>query len=140
MRRLLSTVWMPALFLIVMSTLSPAKQDAGKETPKAGAPATEAELEVRVKLLEKIVAEQREELIRLGRFADGVAIGVGRLAVAGEASREHGFESAGPNPAARTDLLEGIKNLHEAVQKSFEKPEDEKAKEEEGKEKPVGDR
>lgn len=135
MRRLLSTVWMPAIFLIVMSTLSPAKdkQDAGKDAPKAGAPAKELELEVRVALLEKVVAEQHEELIRLGRFADGVAIGVGRLAVAGEASREHGFEAAGANPAARTDLLEGIKSLHDAVQKSFEKPE---AKPKEGEAKP----
>ena len=139
MRRMLSTVWMPAIFLIVMSTLSPAKdkQDAGKEAPKGGAPVTQAELEARVKMLEKVVAEQHEELIRLGRFADGVAVGVGRLAVAGEASRVHGFEEAGPNPAARTDLLEGIKSLHDAVQKSFEKP-DEKAGE--GKEKPAGGR
>lgn len=136
MRRMLSTVWMPAIFLIVMSTLSPAKdkQDGGKEAPKGGAPVTQADLEARVKLLEKVVAEQQEELIRLGRFADGVAVGVGRLAVAGEASREHGFESAGPNPAARTDLLEGIKSLHDAVQKSFEKPEEKAA---EGQEKPA---
>jgi hypothetical protein len=136
MRRMLSTVWMPAIFLIVMSTLSPAKdkQDGGKDAPKGGAPVTQADLEARVKLLEKVVADQQEELIRLGRFADGVAVGIGRLAVAGEASREHGFEAAGPNPAARTDLLEGIKSLHDAVQKSFEKP-DEKAAD--GKEKPA---
>src|SRR5262249_3315148 len=140
MRRLLSTVWMPAIFLIVMSTLSPAKQDAGKDAPKTGAPATEAELEVRVKLLEKIVAEQREELIRLGRVDDGDAVGGGGLADAREASREHGFEPAGPNPAARTDLLEGIKSLHEAVQKSFEKTEGDKAKDGNGKETPVGGR
>ncbi len=139
MRRMLSTVWMPAIFLIVMSTLSPAKdrQDAGKDAPKGGAPAKELDLEGRVKQLEKLVAEQQEELIRLGRFADGVAIGVGRLAVAGESSRAHGFESAGPNPAARTDLLDGIKSLQDAVQKSFDKPE---AKPEEKKEPPAGGR
>jgi hypothetical protein len=80
---------MPAIFLIVMSTLSPAKdkQDGGKDAPKGGAPVTQADLEARVKLLEKVVADQQEELIRLGRFADGVAVGIGRLAVAGEASR-----------------------------------------------------
>jgi hypothetical protein len=127
MRRMISMMSMPALFLIGMTALSPAKakQDANKDAAKAT-----AALEERVKALEKQVADQQDELTRLGRFADGVAIGVGRLAAAGDASKEHGFESAGPNPAARTDLLEGIKSLQESVKKSLEKSDAEKAKEE----------
>jgi hypothetical protein len=133
---MISMMSMPALFLIGMTALSPAKakQDAGKDAAKAT-----AALEERVKDLEKKVAEQQDELIRLGRFADGVAIGVGRLAAAGDASKEHGFESAGPNPTARTDLLEGIKSLHDSVKKSLEKSDAEKAKESKAKDEKSGD-
>ena len=121
MRRMLSTMCMPALFLIGITTLAHPKdkQDAGKGAAPANAPT----LEERVKALEKRVADQQEELTRLGRFADGVAIGVARLAQAGESSKVHGFESAGPNPAARTDLLDGIRDLNESVKKALEKEE-----------------
>jgi peptidoglycan hydrolase CwlO-like protein len=123
---MISMMSMPALFLIGMTALSPAKakQDAGKDAAKAA-----AALEERVKDLEKKIADQQDELIRLGRFADGVAIGVARLAAAGDASKLHGFEEAGANPAARTDLLEGIKSLQESVKQSLEKTDAEKARE-----------
>jgi len=123
MRRTFSTMLLPALFLIGMTTLSPAK---GKQDAKQDA--ANASLEERVKALEKLVAEQKEDLAKFARFADGVLIGVGRLGSAADASREHGFESAGPNPLARTDLLEGIKNLEDSVKKSLEKPKDDAAK------------
>jgi septal ring factor EnvC (AmiA/AmiB activator) len=126
MRRMISMMSMPALFLIGMTALSPAKakQDAGKEAQKSI-----ADLEQRVKELEQKVADQQDEMVRFARFADGVAIGVARLGAAGDASREHGFESAGPNPSARTDLLDGIKSLQDSVRKSLEKSDAEKAKE-----------
>lgn len=131
MRRMISMMSMPALFLIGMTALSPAKakQDAGKEQAKVL-----AALEERVKELEQKVAEQQDELIRFGRFADGVAIGIARFAAAGDASRVHGFEEAGANPAARTDLLEGIKSLDDSVRKSLEKTDAEKEKEAKAKE------
>jgi hypothetical protein len=121
MRRNFSTLMFPALFLIGMTAFSPAKakQDAGKEAAEAA-----EKLEARVQELEKKVASQQEELNRLTRFADGVLVGVGRLAGAADAAREHGFESAGPNPAARTDLIDGMKTLDEVVRASFEKPKD----------------
>jgi hypothetical protein len=121
---MISMMSMPALFLIGMTALSPAKAKQDAKDAK-----NTAALEERVKDLEKKVADQQDELVRLGRFADGVLIGVGRLAAAGDASREHGFESAGPNPAARTDLLEGIRSLQESVKKSLEKSDAEKAAE-----------
>jgi hypothetical protein len=126
MRRMISMMSMPALFLIGMTALSPAKakQDAAKDQAKSI-----AALEERVKELEQKVAEQQDELVRFARFADGVAIGIARLGAAGDASKAHGFEEAGPNPAARTDLLDGIKDLEESVRKSLEKTDAEKEKE-----------
>lgn len=130
MRRMISMMSMPALFLIGMTALSPAKakQDAGKDAAKDAAKSIAA-LEQRVKELEQKVSEQQDDMVRLIRFADGVAIGSARLAAAGDASREHGFESAGANPAARTDLLDGIKGFNDSVRKSLEKSDAEKAKE-----------
>ena len=126
MRRMISMMSMPALFLIGMTALSPAKakQDANKDAAKSI-----AALEERVKELEQKVGEQQDELVRFARFADGVAIGIAHLGAAGDASKEHGFEEAGPNPAARTDLLNGIKELEDSVRKSLEKTDAEKEKE-----------
>lgn len=130
MRRMISMMSMPALFLIGMTALAPAKakQDAGKDAMKEAARSIAA-LEERVKELEQKVAEQESDLVRFARFADGVSIGVARLAAAGDASRDHGFEAAGPNPAARTDLLDGIRSFSDSVKKSLEKTDEEKEKE-----------
>lgn len=94
-------------------------QQAPAPTPPPAAPATADE---RLEALEKQVAEQEKELVRLARLTAGLADGIARLAAAGEEARAQGFESAGPNPAARTALLTGISELAATVQQATRPP------------------
>ena len=85
-------------FLIVMSTISRQGQTGRGRAPQARR--SRRRTRGAREAAGRIVAEQQEELVRLGRFADGVAIGVGRLAVAGDVARAR-LRATGPNPAAR---------------------------------------
>ncbi len=95
--------------------------------PGGGAPQQETPptTEERVEALEKQLAEQEKELARLARLTAGLADGIARLATAGEEARAQGFESAGPNPGARTALLTGIADLAAAVKEASRPPSEE---------------
>jgi hypothetical protein len=94
-----------------------------KPTPDVPAPSAPAdELAQRVDKLEKLVAEQQLEIDRLSRVAAGIASGAQKLAAAVAQSKDHGFEQAGPNPAARTDLLNGMNGFVDAVKSATEPP------------------
>ncbi len=84
----------------------------GQEPPSPVAPLS---IELRVAALEKLATTQAAEIERLQHAIAGIAAGTLKLASAGERARVAGFESAGPNPSARTALLEGIAELAASV-------------------------
>ena len=76
----------------------------------------ERDLESRVADLEKVVLQQQEtidkmekDIDKLNRLGESLAKGALVLNRAIDSSRKNGFEAAGPNPQAKTDLLEGLK-------------------------------
>ena len=79
-------------------------------------------VEQRIAKLEQAVTAQKIELDRLVRIAAGLAAGAEKLATAVDQAEVKGFVQAGPNPAARTELLDGIKAFHEAVKLAMEPP------------------
>jgi|SoiMethySBSTD1v2_1073268.scaffolds.fasta_scaffold1653439_1 hypothetical protein len=80
-------------------------------------------LEERVKQLEQMVAQQQKELDQLYRVADGLYAGANHLAVAADQARELGFEWAGANPAAHTEVLEGLWAFQAALAHATAPPE-----------------
>lgn len=93
-------------------------QDSGPP-PAPPAPPT---LEERVQFLETLCAEQHARIERLERVADALASGAATLAAAAEQARAKGFEAAGPNPEARTELLGGLTAFGAAMQSAVAKP------------------
>lgn len=79
-------------------------------------------LEERVILLERIVAKQQADLDHLYRIADGLVAGAERLAVAADQARLLGFEAAGANPDARTELLQGLWTFQATVAQAAAPP------------------
>ncbi len=99
----------------------------GAQAPASGqaAPAPiAATADERLAALEKGVAAQQARLGQLERAVAGVAAGVAKLAAAAEKARAGGFESAGPNPASRAALLDGIAELQAAVKAAQPAPKD----------------
>lgn len=89
-----------------------------QETPEpAAAPAPD-----RVALLEAKVEQQMAKLSELERTLAGVKSGVAALAAAAVEARAGGFAEAGPNPAARSALLDGIARLDDAVKRATAAP------------------
>jgi hypothetical protein len=91
---------------------------------EAPAPLPPASLEERVRQLEEIVAEQQVRIDHLVRIADGLFTGADRLSTAAEQSRLLGFEWAGANPAARTELLNGMWSFQDALLRAVAPPEE----------------
>lgn len=119
LRRTFAFVALAATGGTLLAFAHPLQQTPTPATPPPAAPATADE---RLEALEKQVAEQEKELVRLARLTSGLADGIARLAAAGEEARAQGFESAGPNPAARTALLAGIADLAAAVKEASRLP------------------
>lgn len=119
LRRTFAFVALAAAGGTLLAFAQPMQQAPAPATPPPAVPAT---AEARLDALEKQVAEQEKELARLARLTAGLADGIARLAAAGEEARAQGFESAGPNPAARTALLTGISELATTVQQANRPP------------------
>ena len=139
MRSLMRNSFPPAIGLLALVFMSrappkqvapkpePPKQEAPKqddpkqEHPKADATTLE-QLEERVRVLEKVVQQQEADLEHLFKISDALATAALSLAGAADKSRELGFEFAGPNPAARTELLNGLKGFSEVVRTAVHPP------------------
>ena len=102
--------------LAVVLTAAPLVLGRAQETePVPAVPVVET-LEQRVVRLEEIVAWQAEEIDRLARLTDGLVMGAERLRVAADLALELGFVEAGANPAAKEELLAGLRDFNAAVQ------------------------
>ncbi len=91
----------------------------------------EDDLEARVAALSKTVeaekqaaATLRETVRRLEARFQALATGARALDRAADEARRNGFESAGANPRARTDILEGLKGLAAEILKGEAPPEE----------------
>ena len=75
----------------------------------------EPTVEERVLALEELVSAQSQRIAdleeALAKLAVGLDAGTRELELAIAFSRHNGFEWAGPNPRARTDVLEGLRSF-----------------------------
>ena len=102
--------------LVGMVTTAAVVRMGAQETPSIPT------LEQRVAQLEEVVNSHAADIDRLARMADGLVAGAVRLAFAADQARIKGFEEAGANPAAKTELIEGLRAFHEAVRLAAEPP------------------
>jgi len=104
---------------------APLVRGRAQETPPP-APQTPdvvlAMLDERVNRLEQIVAQQQAELDQLHKIAQALYDGANRLALAADVARELGFEFAGANPAARTELLGGMWAFQDSLVRALPPP------------------
>lgn len=117
--------WTPGLGVFAIGVALAGAVMAGGRAQEAPAPPLlpPPTLEEQVAELERRVADQQLEIERLARIAAGLGAGAERLAIAADQARALGFEWAGANPAARTELLEGMWAFHEALSRAAEPPE-----------------
>jgi hypothetical protein len=101
--------------------VAPLAGGRAQESPPRPAPPA-ATLEQRVAALEQLAAEQKAEIERLARVADGLVEGSAKLAAAAEQALVKGFVAAGPNPDARSELLNGLNGFAESVKVAVEPP------------------
>ncbi len=64
------------------------------------------------------VEQAEKDLQRLSRLGDGLVQGTRKLNAAADVARKNGFENAGPNPQAKSDLIDGIKTFAGAIESS----------------------
>ncbi len=79
-------------------------------------------IDERVHKLEQLATAQQTELDRLARIAAALTTGAAKLAGAVDQAEVKGFAAAGPNPAARTELLEGLRAFNATVKAAAEPP------------------
>jgi hypothetical protein len=87
--------------------------------PSQAAPAS---VDDRVARLEQLVATQKLEIEKLHRVVDGLVDGSQKLSNAAEQALIKGFVSAGPNPDARVELLNGLSAFGESVKAAVAPP------------------
>jgi len=111
---------------VVAMVAAGATRVAGRaqETPPPS-PGSPAAIDDRVKELEQLVKDQQAELEKLRRAVAGLVDGSEKLSVAAEQALIKGFVSAGPNPDARVEILNGLSAFAESVRSATVPPEEE---------------
>lgn len=103
-----------AAFLVRPAAAGPVAQES--DTTK---------LQNRVQELEGLVARQQQRLdgmerllMKVTQLTDGLVAGAQAIGSAADKSRKNGFEAAGANSQAKTDLLDGLLSFAATVEKA----------------------